>query len=67
MVMDLSPGDRSANVMKIVIFYQLEISTKMIEPVCCKKQQKKRPNQETGLENRGTLEALNDTILILND
>ena len=37
-----------------------------LEPVCCKKRQKS-PNQETGLGNRGTLEALNDTKVILND
>ena len=37
-----------------------------LELVCCKKQQKS-PNQETGLENRGPLEALNNTKLILND
>ena len=37
-----------------------------LEPVCCKKQQIS-PNQETGLGNRGLLEALNDTKLILND
>ena len=38
-----------------------------LEPVCSKKWQKKGPNQETGLGNRGPLEALNDTKLILND
>ena len=38
----------------------------MLEPVCCKKRQKS-PNQETGLGNRGTLEALIDTKLILNE
>ena len=37
-----------------------------LELVCCKKQQKS-PNQETGLENRGPLEALNNTKMILND
>ena len=37
-----------------------------LEPVCCKKRQKS-PNQETGLGNRGPLEILNDTKLILND
>ena len=31
-----------------------------LEQVCCKKLQKS-PNQETGLGNRGPLEALNDT------
>ena len=36
-----------------------------IEPVCCKKRQKS-PNEETGLGNRGPLEALNHTKLILN-
>ena len=30
------------------------------------KWQKKSPNQETGLVNRGPLEALNDTKLVLN-
>ena len=37
-----------------------------LEPVCYKKWQKSS-NQETGLGNRGPLEALNDTKLILND
>ena len=37
-----------------------------LELVCCKKRQKS-PNQETGLGNRGPLEILNDTKLILND
>ena len=41
------------------------LGTYLLEPVCCKKQQKS-PNQETGLGNRGSLEA-NDTKLILND
>ena len=40
---------------------------KLLELSCCKKQQKKSPNQETGVGNRGLLEALNDTKLILND
>ena len=38
----------------------------LLKPVCCKKRQK-TPNQETGLGNRGPLEALNGTKLILND
>ena len=38
----------------------------LLEPVRCKKQQK-NPNQEAGLGDRGTLEALNYTKLILND
>ena len=38
-----------------------------LELVCCKKWQKKCPNQETGLGNMGRLEALIDTKLILND
>ena len=42
------------------------IGNKPLEPVCCK-EWKKSPNQETGLGNRGPLEALNDTKLILND
>ena len=33
-----------------------------LEPVYCKEQQKKSPNQETGLGHRGPLEAM-----ILND
>ena len=41
------------------------LGTYLLEPVCCKKQQKS-PNRETGLGNRGSLEA-NDTKLILND
>jgi hypothetical protein len=38
----------------------------IVEPSCCKKRQK-RPNQETGLRNRGRLKVLNDTKLILSD
>jgi hypothetical protein len=38
-----------------------------IEPCCCKKQQKKSPNQETGLGSRGRLNVLNDTKLVLNE
>ena len=37
-----------------------------LEPVCCKKQQK-NPNQETVLENKGPLKAVNDTKSNLND
>ena len=46
------------------------INDYLLEPVCCKKQQKKSPNQETGLGykgDKGPLEALNDTKLILNN
>ena len=39
----------------------------LLEPSCCMKQQKKSPNQETGLENRAHLKVLNDTKLILYD
>ena len=35
-----------------------------VEPSCCKKRQKS-PNQETGLGNRGRMNALNNTKLIL--
>ena len=37
-----------------------------LEPVCSKKRQKS-PNQEIGLGNRGPLDSLNGTKLILND
>ena len=39
---------------------------RQLEPSCCKNLQKKSPNQETGLENRGRLMVLNDTKLILS-
>ena len=39
----------------------------ILEPSCFKKLQKKSPNQETGLRNRGCLTFLNVTKLILND
>ena len=35
--------------------------SRRLEQVCCKKRQKKSPNKETGLGNRGTLQALIDT------
>ena len=39
-----------------------------LEPVCCKKQPNKSPNQETGLGNMGHLKVLNeDTKLVLNE
>ena len=40
-----------------------------VEPVCCKKQQTKVPDQlaVTGLWNRGPLKILNDIKLILDD
>ena len=39
----------------------------MLELSCHKKQQKKSPNQESGLGNTGHMKVLNDTKLILND
>ena len=45
-----------------MISYLLE----SLEPPCCKKWQKS-PCQDTGLVNRGPLQALNDAKLILND
>ena len=39
----------------------------LLEPVCCKKWQKKSPNQEIDLGNRGHLKVLNDTKLVLNE
>ena len=43
----------------------LVISRDQLEPVCCKKQQKKRPWPVTGLQNRGPLKDLNDSNLIV--
>ena len=37
-----------------------------LEPICCKKQQKS-PNQETGLGNRGSLNILCNTKLVLHE
>ena len=38
----------------------------LLEPVCCKKQQKKVPDQlVTGWRNRGPLKNLNDSKLIV--
>ena len=51
--------------MVIVIAEEIHSGESVLEPVCCKKRQKS-PNQETGLGNRGPLEILNDTKLILN-
>ena len=45
---------------RITYVYQNNV---LLEPVC--RNGKKRPNQETGLRNRGPLEALNGTKLIL--
>ena len=39
----------------------------LLELSFCKKWQKKSPNQETGLGNRGRLKVLNDTKLFLNE
>ena len=39
----------------------------LLEPFCCKKQQKRSPIQETGLGNRERLKVLNDTKLVLNE
>ena len=44
-----------------IVFWNL-----VLELSCCKKRQK-RPNQETGLGNRGRLKVLNDTKLFLNE
>ena len=48
--------------------YALETEMHKLKPVCFKKRQKS-PNQETGLvdRDRGSLDALNDTELILKN
>ena len=44
----------------------LDFSIKTLEPVCCKKQQKKfLTSAVTGLRNRGPLKDLNDSKLIV--
>ena len=46
---------------------EMNAKNNSLELSCCKKWQKKSPNQETGLENRECLKLLNDAIFVLNE
>ena len=50
----------------VALLLRFQILTKELEPSCYKKRQKS-PSQKTGLGNRGRLNVLNDTKLVLNE
>ena len=51
----------------LTAFTVIVSSMYVLETSCCKKWEKKNPNQETGFGNRGRLKVLNGTKLALNE
>ena len=51
----------------IIVLKDSNPSRYYVEQSCTCNKREKSPGQETGLENRGRLKVLNDTLLILND